>query len=170
MRVNKVKLNKKYYRWFIELTLILVVISAVRFWQQRDVVSGIAPNINAVMLSTQHFELYQNNNRPILVHFWATWCPVCKLEQSNIDNIAESHAVMTVAMQSGDDGELRQFMKDEKLSFNVINDQSSIISRSYNIKGVPVSFIINKENKIEFVEVGYTTELGLRLRLWWAGL
>ena len=170
MRVNKVKLNKKYYRWFIELTLILVVISVVRFWQQRDVVSGIAPNMNAVMLNTQYFELYQNNNRPILVHFWATWCPVCKLEQSNIENISKDHPVITIAMQSGNDEELRQFMKEEKLSFNVINDKNGILSDSYNIKGVPVSFIINKENKIEFIEVGYTTELGLRMRLWWAGL
>ena len=137
---------------------------------QRDVVSGIAPNINAVTLKGQQFELYKEQRRPLLVHFWATWCPVCKLEQSNIENISKDHPVITIAMQSGTDDELNQFMKDENLSFNVINDNSSILSRSYNIKGVPVSFIVDKENKIEFIEVGYTTELGLRIRLWWAGL
>ena len=77
---------------------------------------------------------------------------------------------MTIAMQSGDDDELKAFMEEEKLSFNVINDQYGMLSHSYNIKGVPVSFIVNKENEIEFAEVGYTTEIGLRLRLWWAGL
>jgi len=61
-------------------------------------------------------------------------------------------------------------MQQEKLSFKVINDESGVLSQSYNIRGVPVSFIVNKENQIKFVEVGYTTELGLRLRLWWAGL
>lgn len=166
------KFNKKYYRWLIELTLILIVIFSVRFWQQRDVVVGVAPNINAVMLNGKNFELYQNENqhRPILVHFWATWCPVCKLEQSNIENISKDYPVITIAMQSGNDDELKQFMKDENLSFNVINDKNTKWSRSYRIKGVPVSFIVNKDNKIEFIEVGYTTELGLRIRLWWAGL
>ena len=162
--------NNKYYRWLAELTLILIVLSAVRFWMQRDVVSGFAPNIHHVMLDGKNFELYQNKNRPILVHFWASWCPVCKLEQSNIENIAKDYPVITIAMQSGDNEELSQFMRQEKLSFKVINDERGILSQSYNIRGVPVSFIVNKDNKIEFVEVGYTTEIGLRLRLWWAGL
>ena len=165
------KFHNKYYRWFTELTLILIIIFAFRFWQQRDVVVGMAPNIDAVMLNGEKFELYQHKNqdRPILVHFWATWCPVCKLEQSNIENISKDHPVITIAMQSGNDDELKHFMKDENLSFNVINDENLIWSRSYHIKGVPVSFILNKDNKIEFIEVGYTTELGLRMRLWWAG-
>ena len=164
------KLNKKYYRLIVELTLILVILFAVRFWVQLDVASGTAPNISAFMLDGQYFDLYQNKPRPILVHFWATWCPVCKFEQSNIENIAKDHPVITIAMQSGDEHELNQFMREEKLSFNVINDESGELSRKYIIRGVPVSFIVNKENKIEFVEVGYTTELGLRMRLWWAGL
>ncbi|MCK4866368.1 MAG: protein disulfide oxidoreductase [Gammaproteobacteria bacterium] len=164
------KLNKKVYRWVLEISIIIIVLLAVRFWMQRDVVSGIAPNISAATLKGQHFDLYKDQRRPMLVHFWATWCPVCKLEQSNIENTAKDHPVMTIAMQSGNNDELSQFMQAEKLSFTVINDESGMLSRSYNIRGVPVSFIIDKENKIEFVEVGYTTELGLRVRLWWAGL
>jgi len=163
-------LNKKIYRWILEISIILIVLLAVRFWMQRDVVTGVAPNINAVTLNGQLFELYKDQRRPILVHFWATWCPVCKLEQSNIESTAKDYPVITIAMQSGHNEELIQFMQNEKLSFDVINDESGEISRSYNIRGVPVSFIINQENKIEFVEVGYTTEFGLRMRLWWAGL
>lgn len=162
-------INIKTYRWLIELTLILIVISAVRFWIQRDTISGAAPNISNVLLNGQYFELYQNKNRPILIHFWATWCPVCSLEQSNIENISKDYEVITIAMQSGNDNELHQFMEKEKLSFNVINDESGILSKAYKIRGVPVSFIVGQDNKIKFTEVGYTTELGLRLRLWWEG-
>ena len=164
------RFNKKYYRWIAEVTLILFVLFAIRFWVQRDVISGAAPNISAIMIDGKHFELNQNKTRPILVHFWATWCPVCKLEQSSIESIAKDHAVITIAMQSGDNNELRDFMRKEKLSFNVINDESGALSRAYNIRGVPVSLIVNRDNKIEFVEVGYTSELGLRMRLWWAEL
>lgn len=164
------KLNKKYYRWIIEITLILIILSAVRFWMQRDIVSGIAPNISSITLEGHKFDLNRDKNRPILVYFWASWCPVCKLEQSNIQNISKDYPVITIAMQSGDDAEVQKFMKQEKLSFRVINDEHGSISQKYNIKGVPVSFIVNKENQIEFVEVGYTTELGLKIRLWWAGL
>ena len=162
--------NNKIYRWLIELTLIFMVLFSIRFWMQWDIVSGTAPNISAVMLNGKNFDLYQNRQRPMLVHFWATWCPVCKLEQSNIESIAKDFPVITVAMQSGENKELREFMKNEHLSFNVINDETGILSQRYKISGVPVSLIVNKENKIEFIEVGYTSEWGLRLRFWWAGL
>lgn len=162
--------NKKYLKWTVEIIIILTIISLVRLWTQRDIVSGIAPNISASMLNNTTFDLYQHKTRPILVHFWASWCPVCKLEQSNIENIAQDYSVITIAMQSGDNTELAQFMREEKLSFKVINDEFGRLSKLYNIRGVPVSFIVNKNNEIDFVEVGYTTELGLRLRLWWSGL
>lgn len=164
------KLNKRYYRWLAEFILILIIITAARLWMQRDIVSGTAPNVSAVTLTGQHFDLYQDKNRPILVHFWASWCPVCKLEQSNIQNMSQDYPVITIAMQSGNDDEVMQFMKEENLTFNVINDELGIISQRYNIRGVPVSFIVGKDNKISFVEVGYTTEPGLKLRMWWAGL
>lgn len=164
------KVNKKIYRWLIELTLIFIVLFAISLLMKRDVVSGVAPNFHAVMLDGKKFDLYEVKDRPILVHFWATWCPVCSLEQSSINNIAKDLSVVTIAMQSGSDEILTQFMKNESLSFKVINDESGNLSQLYKISGVPVSFIVNDKNKIEFTEVGYTTELGLRMRLWWAGL
>jgi len=169
-QVCKMRLNNKVYRWIVEITLILIVISLLRLWIQRDVVSGDAPNISAVTLEGQYFDLYKHKTRPLLVYFWATWCPVCKLEQSNIESISMDYPVITIAMQSGDDEEISQFLKDEKLTFKVINDDSGVLSKKYNIRGVPVSFVINKQNEIEFAEVGYTTELGLKARLWWASL
>ena len=163
-------LLKKKYRVWLELIIIVLVFFAIRLWVQRDVVKGVAPEINAITLQGKSFDLYQQKKRPILLHFWASWCPVCKLEQSSINNLAKDYPVITVAMQSGNDAELNQYMKDEKLVFNVINDESGQLSRKYRIKGVPVSFVISENNRIKFVEAGYTTELGLRLRLWWASL
>lgn len=164
--------SKKTYRRLIEIALIIIVLISVRFWVQRDAVSGMAPDFQALTLKGQTFSLYEEKKRPILVHFWATWCPVCKLEQSNIDNIAKDYPVITIAIKSGSNDELLTFLQDENLSFNVINDDNNnfSISHKYKVKGVPVSYIINEKNEIEFVEVGYTTELGLRLRMWWASL
>lgn len=163
-------LKKKYSRWIIEIVLILIVITAVKLWVQRDVVTGVAPNITASLLSGETFDLYQSKPRPILVYYWATWCPVCKLQKSNIENISKDHALISIAMQSGHNEEVKEYMREENLSFKVINDEYGALSKKYKIRGVPAAFIVNRENKIEFVEVGYSTELGLRLRLWWAGL
>ncbi len=41
------------------------------------------------------------NNKPILLHFWATWCPTCKFEAPNIEKVSKDYEVITIAVQSG---------------------------------------------------------------------
>jgi hypothetical protein len=50
----------------------------------------------------------------------------------------------------------------------VISDPQGGIANTWGVKGVPTTFILDGEGKIRFVEVGYTTGLGLRARLWLA--
>jgi peroxiredoxin len=111
----------------------------------------------------------QPEGEPMLVHFWATWCPICALENSSIQSISEDYHVVTIAMQSGNEDELKRFMQQEGLSFPVIADEYGEISKQWSVRGVPASFIISPDGEIRFIEVGYTSGLGLRARLWWAG-
>ena len=161
--------KKKVRKWLIEILIIILILSGVRLWTHRDIISGVAPDLQATMLNGKNFDL-SKIKKPVLVHFWATWCPVCKLEQSNIQNISRDATVITIVMQSGSDEDLGQYLKDEKLTFKVINDEIGELAKKFRVKGVPVSFVVNNKNEIAFAETGYTTELGLRARLWWAGL
>jgi len=105
------------------------------------------------------------------VHFWATWCPVCKAEQGSIAAIAHDHPdVISVAMQSGKPEEVAKYLSDQGIAFPVLNDPDGSISAAWGVHAVPASFIIGPDGQIRFVEVGYTTSLGLRLRLWLAGM
>jgi len=73
-----------------------------------------------------------------------------------------------VAMQSGSDDEVAQYMQKEALSFPVLNDPEGVLAAQWGVRGVPASFIVDTAGRIRFVEVGYTTGIGLRLRLWLA--
>jgi thiol-disulfide isomerase/thioredoxin len=108
--------------------------------------------------------------RPVLVHFWATWCPICRAEQGSIDALARDTPVITVAMQSGDRDAVVQHLRNETLSFPVLNDPDGVIAAQWGVRAVPASFIVDGAGRIRYVEVGYTTGIGLRLRLWLAGL
>jgi thiol-disulfide isomerase/thioredoxin len=137
----------------------VVVVLAVRMWQQRDIVSGAAPALPGVVWQKQ----------PTLVHFWGAWCPVCRAEQGSIDAIAKDYPnTITVAMQSGDELAVGKFMREQSLSFPVINDPDGAISQAWGVHAVPASFIVDAAGQIRFVEIGYTTGWGLRLRLWLA--
>lgn len=163
--------SARWRGYAINVLLIVVVVSGMRFWKQRDMVSGAAPALHGITLAGEGFSLREHLQRPLLVHFWATWCPVCKAEQDNIAALVRSHGnVITIAMQSGRDDEVAAYMKQQGLVLPVLNDSDGSISSAWGVHAVPASFIIGSDGTIRFVEVGYTTELGLWLRLWWSGL
>ncbi len=155
----------------IEVLLFVVVVAGIRFWQQRDMVSGVAPVLQGVTLAGKPYQLPAHPERPLLVHFWATWCPVCRAEQGSIAALARDNPdFISVAMQSGTPQQVAQYMREQGIDFPVINDPDSSISTAWGVHAVPASFIIAPDGQIRFVEVGYTTEIGLRIRLWWAGV
>ena len=158
-------------RWFkivVEALVIILVLLTVRAWTQRDMLSGPAPEFQANLLNDGVYALLADKRRPLLVHFWASWCPICELEQGSIQSISEDHAVITVAMQSGEAEEVIAYMREEKLKFPVINDPDGALARRFGVRAVPSSFVIDENNNILFRETGFTTEIGLRLRLWLA--
>ena len=108
-------------------------------------------------------------NKPILIHFWATWCPTCKLEASNINFLSNYFNVVTIAVKSGNDEEIQDYLNEHNYHFKVVNDTDGEISSIYNIAGFPTTFIYDKNKNLMFSEVGYTSTFGLWLRILWAG-
>ncbi len=158
--------RRRLWGWYAaEAVLFILLLMGVHWWQTRTLPSGQAMTLEGKLLTGQHASLSALRGRPVLVHFWATWCPVCKLEQDNINAIAQDHQVFSIAMQSGADQAVLQHMAQQHLTFPVMNDADGRLAQQWGIRGVPTSFILDASGHIRFVEVGYTTELGLRLRL-----
>ena len=166
---TKPKKSRIWLRRGLEALLFIVLIMGVRAWQQRDVVKGAAPPLQGVLLDGKSFVLPGKPSQPVLVHFWATWCPVCRTELGSIESLSGDNSnVITVAMQSGNSGVVQKYMQEHEVGFPVINDEDGRISGSWGVHAVPASFIVDTEGQIRFVEIGYTTGVGLRLRLWLA--
>lgn len=111
-----------------------------------------------------------DKSKPILIHIWATWCPTCNIEASNIQSISQDYQVLTFAVKSGNDFEITKYMLDNELNFNVINDEDGLYARKFNISAYPTTLIYDKDQNLVFSDVGYTSTLGLRLRMWYASL
>ena len=155
-------------RWLIytaEVLLFILLLLGVHRWQTRDLPTGQAMALEGTLLNGTSASLSALRGRPVLVHFWATWCPACKLEQGSINAIAQDHQVLSIAMQSGEEKTVQEHMTQQQLTFPVINDADGLLAQRWRIRGVPTSFILDATGHIRFVEVGYSTEVGLRLRL-----
>jgi len=166
--------KKKPRRWLrilLEVLIITAIVFGIRAWQQKDLVSGVAPSFQSVMLDGKTVNLEDYNGKPLLLHFWATWCPFCKLEESSLTSIQEDWSVLTVAYQSGDKVDVIKHMKEQSIeSWPTIVDQDSRLAELFGVKGVPTSYIIDGNGNIRFTEVGLTSGWGLRFRLWWADI
>ncbi|MCG6933623.1 MAG: protein disulfide oxidoreductase [Gallionella sp.] len=161
----------KWRAYVIEALVFVILIAGIRAWQQRDMVSGSAPALQGVTLAGLPYNLPARPKQPVLVHFWATWCPICRAEQDSIASIAHDHPdTITVAMQSGSAEQIVRHMREQGIDFPVVNDRDGKLSSAWGVHAVPASFIIAPDGRIRFVEVGYTTGIGLRIRLWLAAL
>ena len=126
-------------------------------------------DLNATKL-IDNSQYVSNPNKPILVHIWATWCPICKLEAQNINRLSEYYEVVTIAVSSGSDNEIKDYMLDNQLNYKVINDSSGLLAQELNIAAYPTTYIYDKERQIVFSEVGYTSTVGLFLRMFWSSI
>lgn len=157
------------WRRLLEALVFAGLIFGLHSYQTRNAVRGTAPEFGARLIDGGEVRLSDYRGRPLLLQFWATWCPVCRLETDSIDAIARDHQVLSVSLDEMSTTEMQGWLAEQGVSYPVVFDDNGQIARRYGVRGVPSSFIIDAQGNIRFVEVGYTTQAGLRLRLWWAG-
>jgi len=163
--------TNKWVKFALEIAIIIAIIFAVRSWQQRNLVEGIAPSFQSILLDGKTINLEDFNGKPLLLHFWADWCPFCKLEEGSISRIKNDWPVLTIAYQSGGEKNVAKHMKERNIqSWPTIVDQNGQLADLFGVTVVPTSIILDGEKNIRFSEVGLTSEWGLRLRLWWTNM
>ncbi len=159
----------KYYAKEIITFLIVMTIltNLISLYKSDDLNKEPLNAINLTLIDDKKY-IYPSD-KPVLVHFWATWCRTCSLEASNIQTISEHYEVITIAVKS-QTNEIKKYLYDNNLNFKVVNDKSGFIAGEFNIAAYPTTFIYDKNKSLVFSEVGYTSTLGLWFRMWWAGL
>jgi len=146
----------------IGATILFVVSNTISYIRKPELESNQLPNLNVVSI---HQKQFKQDKKPLLVHFWATWCPTCKLEASNIDRISKNYRVVTFAVKSGSDDELKTYMKNRGYTFFVVNDSGGKWAKKFNIEAFPSTFVYDANKTLKFTEVGYTTTAGLLARM-----
>lgn len=167
---SPIKRPRPWFRWIIEIAIVLALIFGFRAWQQRSLIVGEAPTFNEIGLQGEEVSLAAYRGEPMLLHFWASWCPICELEQGSITKVVEAGwPMVTVAYSSGEAEEVKRYMERKGISnWVTIVDNDGELARQYGVVGVPTTYVLDKEGSVQFREVGASTSWGLRLRLWLA--
>ncbi len=165
--------QKNWFKNLMTAVVFIGVFLAIRPFMQGDVIQGDAPMMQVTSITGQQIDLQQmtQQGKPVLIHIWATWCPICDVSKGGIESIAEDYQVINIASQSGDDQALLDFAKANEMNPDIIvNDYDGKWLSTFGAKAVPADFVISPNGQIEYIEVGYTTPIGLRIRLWLSSL
>ena len=160
--------RRGWLNWLRDILILLLLLAAFQWWQTRDLTGAPAPPLSGLLTDGRSVDLRDYRGQPVLVHFWAEWCPICRAEEGSLDALARDYPVLTVATQSGDAAAVAEYLRRQGLSFKTLVDESGKLAGRWGIRGVPSSYVIDAEGRIGAASVGYTTGIGLRLRLWWA--
>ncbi|PHS58156.1 MAG: protein disulfide oxidoreductase [Sulfurimonas sp.] len=158
---------KKYIKEIITFSIFMIIASnLISLYKSSDLNDNKLTNTYLELLDGSFYS--QDNNKPILIHFWASWCPTCKLEAKNIQYISENFQVLSIAVKSGSAYDVQKYLDKNDLTYYTHNDKNAKLASMFNVVAYPTTFIYDKNKNLVFSEVGYTSTLGLWLRMWWA--
>jgi peroxiredoxin len=146
--------------------LVFLVVILVQAWQGRNLADGPAPPLTGISSTGQPVDLAGYRGQPVLVYFWAEWCPVCRFAEDGISRLAADHPVVGVAVASGDAEAVAAYHREHGLRFTSLLDEEGRQLAEWGASGVPTAFIVDGQGHIRFASSGYSSEWGLRLRLW----
>ncbi len=115
--------------------------------------------VNNFALTNRHgenIELSQFKGDVILINFWATWCTPCLTEMPALNKLYQKYkdqglSLLTINTDPHQTKRIETVVNKLSLSFPVLLDSDGSVMEQFEVSGMPVSFLINRQHQL----VGY---------------
>ncbi len=119
-----------------------------------------APNFELTNLAGTDVEFASYQGKVILLNFWATWCGPCRIELPAVQALADDYRgrgfqVVTVAGDSAGVKKVKPFMEEMALTLPTLIDADGNVADMYRVRGLPMTFLIDKNGVIVNILLGY---------------
>ena len=137
----------------------IVLFSISTFSQDRNLPSVKVKDLKGKLVNIQNLS---NDDNPIVISFWATWCKPCKKELNTIAEVYEDWqnetGVKLVAVSIDDSrsaSKVKPYVNASAWEYEVFIDSNRDLARALGVSTVPHTFLLNGEGKIVWEHKGY---------------
>jgi len=119
-----------------------------------------APDFTLEDMDAKKFSLQGYRGKVVLLNFWATWCPPCRREMPSMERLHQKFKdkdFAVLALNQMEDGDrVFTFTGDLgiDLTFPIVYDRDSSVSRAYGVMGLPTTYLIDKKGNVRFRAIG----------------
>jgi cytochrome c biogenesis protein CcmG/thiol:disulfide interchange protein DsbE len=128
-----------------------------------------APAFDVPGYDGKRLRLAAFKGHPILLNFWASWCPPCRAEAPTLESTYEryrSRGVVFIGVDLQNDtwDASRNFLRGYKITYPVGRDESGTVGRTYRVVGLPTTYFIGRDGTIRSLAItgGFTGKDGVR--------
>jgi len=125
---------------------------------------NLAPDFELKSIDGKAMKLSSLRGKKVIVNFWATWCPPCRLEMPEMEkfytkNKNQGIEILAVNLTKAEKSraDVPAFMKAYGITFPVLLDESGAVAQLYDVSSIPASFIIDSQGVIREKIVGPMT-------------
>ena len=116
-----------------------------------------APDFTLQSASGGTVSLADFRGKKVVVNFWATWCPPCRSEMPDMEQVSTERkndvVVLAVNVQEAR-APVRDFADKYSLSFPILMDTAGEVTQGFGVQSLPTTFFIDKEGKVASFNMG----------------
>lgn len=117
-----------------------------------------APNSELLGMDGNKHKMSDFRGKPVIVNFWATWCPPCRAELPSMNRawakIKDDDILMLAVNMGETEDMILPFTKDYPIDFTILLDKSGQYALDWRIKGLPTTYVVNPEGQVVYQAVG----------------
>jgi peroxiredoxin len=171
---------KSYYVF----SFVILLIGAAWIWvsaasQSDTLVSRIpapqegflAPEFNLPAFGGGTISLGELQGQPVVINFWASWCPPCRSEMPALQRVHEEfkdEGLVILGINAANQDRMSDaidFAKQKNLTFPIVFDTGGRASNDYEVRSLPTTFFVDGQGRIQEIIVGGPiSEALLRIR------
>jgi peroxiredoxin len=117
-----------------------------------------APDFTVSDIEGVRHRLSDYRGRDVLVVFWATWCPACKMEIPHLNELRETFeegelAILAISNETAED--LKQFATSASIDYSVVSLGAAGLSSPFaDVRSIPTTFFIDRDGLIKLAAEG----------------